>query len=817
MLFVPGYYNTTVVENSAVVPSLLRIQAVNGDLQTSGDYHYVLVSGNENAMFSLDSVTGILSAASMFDREKKQLYTLIVRASRATVSNTTTVIVRVVDVDDSPSRNGGHRVFRLNNFNGSLRAGVIGSVRVADSDVSVRHFQCTVLNNNAPGLIGVRSATCEVELLQSNPVAGTYQASIAVTDGGRVQVNSSLEVHIISLPLQSVSGSITIGLRGSAEDLLQEAKINGIVHAVRQVTAVAVTDVYLLAVMDSATTGGADVTVAIHDSRLSSGFIRPDQLLVNFTLNQQIFEQTLGANLTRLPVDPCTSNPCQNYGECRSVVQAVGNAKPTVSIDEVMYSVPIVHSYLCGCLPGTTGRQCEVALDVCYSQPCPANTLCQVSLSNAMGYVCHSITNYMLVPSTPKVLTSQPLCQCANNGSCQVTTGQCSCPMLYEGVNCGTSFLSTGNVDRCVTQPCHNGAQCSSSGATFTCRCAGSFVGKTCQQRANASSMSCDSNPCYHGATCLLTPSAPGYRCLCSPGYTGPQCTWLVQGCSSLPCQNNATCINLRNDGRFLCDCKPGYQGRTCGQLLDPCASSPCTNRGQCIATNSGYTCRCAAHFYGENCQYTTLPVFCKASVCQNSASCTEGPSGYTCHCLPGFYGWNCSGNATVTGSQSACSGNPCQHGSTCVDVVGSGYVCHCVSGFTGRDCELNVDECQSSPCSQYATCYDAVNGYVCHCPLGLFGSHCQHTCPAGTTSHNCAISVFACRPGLCQNGGSCREDPLANAGYSCSCPPLYSGTNCQTRLSCAGQPCRNGGKVSRQARWRLHMFMSEQLPRCQL
>ena len=44
-----------------------------------------------------------------------------------------------------------------------------------------------------------------------------------------------------------------------------------------------------------------------------------------------------------------------------------------------------------------------------------------------------------------------------------------------------------------------------------------------------------------------------------------------------------------------------------------------------------------------------------------------------------------------------------------------------------------------------------------------------------------------------CQNGGNCTND--GSGGYTCSCPPGYSGTNCgEVNVDeCASNPCVNG------------------------
>ena len=38
---------------------------------------------------------------------------------------------------------------------------------------------------------------------------------------------------------------------------------------------------------------------------------------------------------------------------------------------------------------------------------------------------------------------------------------------------------------------------------------------------------------------------------------------------------------------------------------------------------------------------------------------------------------------------------------------------------------ELN--ECDSSPCSNGGSCTDLVNGYVCRCVFGYYGDTCEH------------------------------------------------------------------------------------------
>lgn len=60
----------------------------------------------------------------------------------------------------------------------------------------------------------------------------------------------------------------------------------------------------------------------------------------------------------------------------------------------------------------------------------------------------------------------------------------------------------------------------------------------------------------------------------------------------------------------------------------------------------------------------------------------------------------------------------------TCVDQI-NGYKCQCQPGYTGIDCDVDIDECQSSPCIN-GTCVNKVNGYNCVCQAGFNGTRCE-------------------------------------------------------------------------------------------
>lgn len=63
-----------------------------------------------------------------------------------------------------------------------------------------------------------------------------------------------------------------------------------------------------------------------------------------------------------------------------------------------------------------------------------------------------------------------------------------------------------------------------------------------------------------------------------------------------------------------------------------------------------------------------------------------------------------------------------CQHSGHCLN-AGNSHRCQCQVGYTGSYCEVQLDECDSSPCQNGATCRDHLGGYQCEVRrAGLLG-----------------------------------------------------------------------------------------------
>ncbi|XP_034117691.1 protein crumbs isoform X5 [Drosophila albomicans] len=439
----------------------------------------------------------------------------------------------------------------------------------------------------------------------------------------------------------------------------------------------------------------------------------------------------------------------------------------------------------CYCAVGFSGDRCE-KVENCTPLNCQEPMICA--------------QNQCICPEN-KICNQCATHPCQNGGAClDLPNGdyECKCQRGWMGRTCGN------DVDECVQQPniCGNGI-CKNEKGSYKCYCTPGFTGIHCDSDVDE----CLSHPCLHGATChnklfffkygkhRILRQINAYECDCKPGYQGENCEIDIDECISNPCSNGSTCIDMINN--FTCSCIPGMTGRICDIDIDDCISAPCQNNGLCIDELGGFHCNCSGTGYeGKNCELNIDE--CVSNPCTHGARCIDQVKDYLCECHGGYKGKNCEQDINE------CESNPCQYNSTCLERSNStlyqmsknmdlprvfsqsfsyenasGYECVCVPGIIGKNCEININECESNPCSKHGTCNDGIGTYTCECDPGFEGTHCE-------------INIDECdRYNPCQNG-TC-IDQIND--YDCDCDANFGGKNCSVPLiGCLSGPCLNNG-----------------------
>ncbi|KAL3872299.1 hypothetical protein ACJMK2_040233 [Sinanodonta woodiana] len=220
-------------------------------------------------------------------------------------------------------------------------------------------------------------------------------------------------------------------------------------------------------------------------------------------------------------IDDCESMPCVNGATC----------------------IDLVKDFNCSCYPGYEGKTCSVDIDECASNPCQYNGTClqksnttlypykypgfgNFSFANASGYICQCIPG--ITGANCQINIDE--CEnniCSNGATCvdYINRYECRCIPGYRGQFCEIE------INECIEyQACRFGSNCTDLVNDYRCTCpllygGKQYGGKNCTFEFTI----CAVDECQSGSTCrpYLVDEASGrqnYTCACTNGYSGRFC-----------------------------------------------------------------------------------------------------------------------------------------------------------------------------------------------------------------------------------------------------------------------------------------------------
>ena len=749
IIFSENFYTIQLEENK-IFENILQIQILN-------NFPVTFRIEDDMDTFSIDTYSGNLSLVTTLDHEFKSLYNItIVTEDEDGMLGSTYVVIRVVDVNDNPSRDTFSTIF-IRKFESQNE---IFSITFDDPDSNDRFQDCSYENGSMEFKI---FSECNIGVNVSE--SGVYEVVISGTDGIHDKVNNHITIDIHILQYLAPKNIFSLLFANSSQEILRN-----ISNLQNQIHTFFPPNIILYSIEEHIS--GAKIYF----------YSNQDIQLVLYSIYQtrNSFQQ-LGYQVESISNEPCDSEPCLNQGLCNNSL-SFGPIKSFSSQQITFISPQIQHSFHCICAPGSAGKICDINIDDCLGVICQNGAKCVDLLQDFYCECPVGVTGKFCENSVDNCVTNP----CNNFGECVNTIShfECHCLEGFYGETC--QFSLTEMADLCVTVRCENNATCTASMYESTCTCSDGFIGQTCANKSEVA-MPCDSNPCQYGGECVPSQTDTiGYYCVCPLGYIGPDCCYPMNACETHPCKNGGTCLSGFY-GDYICLCPSSRSGTNCDIFLSPCDVSPCQNGGVCTEVGYEYICDCPIRFVGDNCQYQTFPPnFCISNNCQNGAICSSGFESYTCSCQNGFSGSFCQ---SATPPSDPCGANPCRHEGKCVGNA-THFECECIYGFSGQFCENNINDCENVSCT-FGACIDGLGGHRCECQNGFSGDDCAIECPIGTSGTNCNELSLFCSESSCHTGHNCSE---LIGGFECHCPDGFGGTNCAIRLSCDNIECENGG-----------------------
>ncbi|KAJ8416521.1 hypothetical protein AAFF_G00358090 [Aldrovandia affinis] len=194
-------YVATVPEDVRVGTQVLRVFAASKDAESNAEISYVVVSGNELGMFSIDSRMGDIFVIEGLDYETTREYYLTIEATDGgtpSLSDMATVNINVTDVNDNSPVFSQNVYAAVVSEDSDLGKSIV-NVMARDADgPSSNHVHYSIVNGNQGSPFTIDAVKGEVKVarqLDREKVSG-YTLTVLASDNGNPPKSSSATINI---------------------------------------------------------------------------------------------------------------------------------------------------------------------------------------------------------------------------------------------------------------------------------------------------------------------------------------------------------------------------------------------------------------------------------------------------------------------------------------------------------------------------------------------------------------------------------------------------------------------------------------------
>ncbi|RXM28742.1 Protocadherin Fat 4 [Acipenser ruthenus] len=192
--FSQSVYSFVIFENVGLGSTIGTVSASTLDLNTN--ISYLITSGDQRGLFTVNRVTGQISATSPIDREEQAFYQLKVIARGGEVTGETTVNITVKDLNDNAPR-FPHAVEHVNAVENWGAGHTILQAKAVDPDEGPNGMVLYSLKQNPKSLFQINEKHGQITLTGPLEITtSSYQIEVTASDMGVPQRTSSLIVAV---------------------------------------------------------------------------------------------------------------------------------------------------------------------------------------------------------------------------------------------------------------------------------------------------------------------------------------------------------------------------------------------------------------------------------------------------------------------------------------------------------------------------------------------------------------------------------------------------------------------------------------------